>query len=67
MDDRDFERPWVDSPPSAVQVRIPQTERATRLAKLKQQGQKVDSYLLWVSTCDGFYFGGTVGAVSICR
>jgi hypothetical protein len=49
MDDRDVEPPWVDSPPSPVQVLMPQTERATSLAVLKRLGPKVDA-LSWIPT-----------------
>jgi hypothetical protein len=42
-DDRAFEAPSVDSPPSPVQVLIQQTERATYLAALTTLGPKVDA------------------------
>jgi hypothetical protein len=47
-DDRDVEPPRVDSPPSPVQVLIPQSERATSLAALRTLGPKVDA-LSWTS------------------
>jgi hypothetical protein len=46
MDDRDFETPWLNSQPSAVQLLIPQTERATSLAELEKPGQQV-YVLIW--------------------
>jgi hypothetical protein len=46
MDDFDVEPHWVDSQPSAIQVLIHQTERATRLPELKTPGQQVDA-LSW--------------------
>ena len=43
IDDLDFEPPWLESQPSALQVLIPRNERATRLAALKQPGPKMDT------------------------
>jgi hypothetical protein len=43
MDDFDVEAPWLEWQPSAIQVLIHQTERATSLPELKTPGQKVDA------------------------
>ena len=43
IDDLDFEPPWLESQPSALQVLFPRNERATRVAALKQPGPKMDT------------------------
>jgi hypothetical protein len=48
MDDRDFEIPWLDAHPSAIQVLFHQVEHASSLAELKRLGQTVYA-LSWTS------------------